>query len=179
MAMDNFASDVMAVFFLWLFLQAGLHKLAPSNQSYYRKLMADYGNGFKRFSEVISPALGMLECVIGLAFLFPPSRNWAAVAAMVLLLAYFCGLAWQLYQGKKDLDCGCAGPGVQLKVSPVLLLRNGLLILLCSVCLQVGTVFNIAAGLQIFAAAGMVILIYVCVEGLLANAQKIKAMRAS
>lgn len=179
MSMDNFASDVVAVFFLWLFLQAGLHKLAPSNQIYYRQLMADYGSGFKRFAEVISPALGMLECVIGLAFLFPLSRSFAAVAAMVLLLTYFCGLAWQLYQGKKDLDCGCAGPGVQLKVSPVLLLRNGLLVLLCSVCLQMGAVSSVATGLQILAAAGVLILIYVCAEGLLANAQKIKAMRAS
>lgn len=179
MSFYTLVSDAAALFLLWLLLQAGLHKLKPSNQSYYRDLLADYGGVFKKFAEVLSPALGVVECLLGLALVIPASRSAAAAVALLLLGGYFLALAWQLYQGKKDMDCGCAGPGFDLKISPALLWRNAALMLVAASCFTGGSGFGLWQSLNALAFALVLVLIYICSEGLLANAQKIKALRSS
>ena len=59
--------------------------------------------------------------------LLSPWRQWGAVCAAALLLAYATGMAWHLHQGR-SLDCGCGGEALPL--SWHLVARNTLLALL-------------------------------------------------
>ena len=57
--------------------------------------------------------------------LLSPLRPWAAAGAALLLLMYAIAMAWQLARGHRP-DCGCGG--APLSVSPLLVLRNILLL---------------------------------------------------
>lgn len=73
------------------------------------KVIAPSPIGFAgtRWAEPYAVALGLLELLIGIGFLFVRSRAAARVAALFLLTAFL--LLWS----KVESDCGCLG-GIQL-----------------------------------------------------------------
>ena len=125
-------SDAMAIFVLWLFMSAGIHKLKPENKDYYDQLITDYG--VKRlFGSWLFMVVGLIEVITALLVIPAATRDIGATLSIILLLTYMLVMGAQLIQGKTDLDCGCAGPGSRIKVSKWLLIRNASLALLCGV----------------------------------------------
>ena len=177
-------SDASAVFFLWLFVTAGLHKLKPANGEYFTALFGDYGLSTNRpkLLLVLTKLTGALELSIGLAIIIPASRSIAAIAACGILLSYLTMMALQLRQGRRDLDCGCAGPGSQLKISGHLLGRNALLAVSCLFCLSPGLSLGLSPDLSsvfiTLCLAVIAVLVNLCCDQLIRNAQHIQAMRA-
>ncbi|RLA04101.1 MAG: hypothetical protein DRQ47_03950 [Gammaproteobacteria bacterium] len=170
-------SIASALFIFWLFAQAGAHKLNPANDSYYTSLVVDYGWASQLTAIIIIKSVGIFELGIALAILFPPTRPMIALIAAGLLFVYLLNMAFQLYQGRRDLDCGCSGPGAELKISGHLLLRNFLMMMIALFCL-VPTQNNGSGYWVLGALLAMVgILVTLSSEQLISNAQKLQALR--
>ncbi|MEQ8515259.1 MAG: MauE/DoxX family redox-associated membrane protein, partial [Chromatocurvus sp.] len=91
-------------FLAWLFASAGLHKLRTPRV--YAGLLARYLPVLPAIAP-LAICLGALEILVAVALLLPASRSLATLAAICLLLAYACGMAWQLLRGRADMRCGC------------------------------------------------------------------------
>ena len=171
-------AQAVALFFVWLLLHAAKHKLMPDNQLYYQALMQDYAyvpNALQSISAV--RLIACIEIAIALALLLPVSKSIAAVACATLMLVYGALLAVQWFQGKRDMDCGCAGPAAGLKISPALLWRN--VVLAALALFAASEPYVLGAELWLSLALAIVFsLAYSCWEGLLANFQRIEAMRS-
>jgi uncharacterized membrane protein YphA (DoxX/SURF4 family) len=88
----------------------GAYRLAPS-----------------RAAAPLAAALLLGEIVAAGCLLIPSSQSYGAVCAAALLALYAAAIAINLWRGRRDLDCGCGGPGMQRPVSGRLVLRNVLL----------------------------------------------------
>lgn len=177
MTISNVLSDCVALFMLWLLMTAGLSKLKPENKRFYENLLSEYGVAQPSLAKSIVLLLGVTEVVLALAIFLPFSRYFAAFAVGLLLSFYLGVMAVKLYEGKVDMDCGCAGPGAEMKISPILLWRNGLLILATFLCFapsvgQIQPMWFISSMLALFG-----IMLYSSIEKLIANKQIIHAMR--
>lgn len=177
MELFQLLSIATALFMFWLFAQGAIHKLNPDNDLYFSSLITEFGWGDIKVASLIAKFVGLFELAVALAILYPPTRTLAALVAITLLFAYLTHMAYQLYQGRRDLDCGCAGPGAKVKISGQLLVRNILLILITFFCLTPST--NAASGLWLLGAllAIIGIFVYLSSEQLIGNAQKLKALR--
>ncbi len=65
-----------------------------------------------------------LELAIAAALALEPNHRAAVLAAIVLLLAYATGIAFNLARGRRDLDCGCGGYGNRRLIAPWMVWRN-------------------------------------------------------
>lgn len=152
-----------------LLASAATHKLrAPAR---FAKQLADYQllpDSLVRPSASLIP---LLELVIAFALLVPVSRAWAALSAASLMALYAAAIGINLWRGRRDIDCGCAGPDQAQPLRPALLLRNSALVglaLLASV-LPVARDLGFFDGFVTVAASAVALLIYAAADGLLAN----------
>lgn len=74
-------------------------------------------------------AAGVTASEAGAAVLLlaPSGYRLGAAVAALLLAAYAGAIALNLARGRRDLDCGCGGPGPRRPVSGALVARNGVL----------------------------------------------------
>lgn len=178
-------SDASALFLLWLFAQAGTHKLSLHNFNYYAELITEYLNlnsgihkqDHAKKLELLIKTSGCIEIVLAIALVIPASRAIAAPLCIAILTGYFILMAYQLYLGKRDMDCGCGGPAGQLKISPLLLARNLIYILFTSLCLVSGLASFSALSVIAIAIAFTTILLNLIIEQLIVNQQKLKLLR--
>lgn len=128
--MPEVISDGLSWFFAWLFAIASLHKLA--NQAYYRDLLAEWLPNIPNFF-FITYMMALVEIIIVLMLLVPAGYFFAEgdiglMSAAVLLVIYALFMNAQLAQGRRNIQCGCAGPATGVLISPALIARN----LVCS-----------------------------------------------
>ena len=167
-----------------LFLHAGISKLNPQNQHYYQGVVQGYGftdSSFKLGSllNIMPFIIGGFETLTALAIVIQQTTSFGLVAAAALLGLYGAIFAKQLLQGKADINCGCAGPGADVKISPMLLLRNGVLVALCVFALLVESSSFAASWFVVLPLAAVLSLIYLSSEQLMLNQQKIQMLRES
>jgi uncharacterized membrane protein YphA (DoxX/SURF4 family) len=81
-------------------------------------------------------AVPLAESAIALLLLPPMTRPWAAAVGAALLLGYAAAMAINLGRGRRDLDCGCAGPAVRRPIAAWMVWRNALLSALLLVASQ-------------------------------------------
>lgn len=170
-------SDIAALFICWLMLNAGRHKLRPRYRPYYRELIAGYGLRSEALIRGAVPVLGAVECLLGLLILPPSTRTPCALGAGALLLGYALLMAYALFQGKRDLNCGCGGPASEVKVSPWLIARNTALVTPATLALLPGAGVWSPQGVVAVPAALLGILIYLCFEQWLGNQHKLESLR--
>jgi len=72
--------------------------------------------------------LPLLELALGAMLL--PGSVWAVFAAMVLLAIFATAMAINLGRGRRHIDCGCGQSFLRQALSPVLVVRNAVLMLL-------------------------------------------------
>ena len=165
-----------ALFIAWLLGVAGWHKLRAAD--YYGGVMAGYWQRLEPTGPALAWALGLAELAIAAGLLMPHTRPTAAVAAMALLALYLGAMAVQVAQGKRDMDCGCAGPAARHSIRPALLLRNAVLIAVAGLPLLALPASGPAALALAAATALLTIGVYLASEGLLANADKLINLKA-
>ena len=170
-------SDIAALFICWLMLGAGRHKLRPRYRTYYQELIAGYGLRSEALIRGAVPVLGAVECLLGLLILLPSTRTPCALGAGALLLGYALLMAYALFQGKHDLDCGCGGPASEVKVSPWLIARNTALVTPATLALLPGAGVWSPQSVVVLPAALLGILIYLCFEQWLGNQHKLESLR--
>lgn len=152
-----------------LLASAATHKVrAPAR---FARQLADYQLLPDSLVRPVARLVPLLELAIAFALLVPVSRGWAALSAASLLALYAAAIGINLWRGRRDIDCGCAGPDQAQPLRPVLLLRNSVLVVLA----LLASVTPIARDMTLFdgfvtvAAAAVALLIYAAADGLLAN----------
>ena len=92
---------------------------------------------YRLFPRALLPMLSwlipFLEVAIAVGLLVPWSRSPAAMSGCAVLLAYALGIAINLGRGRRNLDCGCAGPDNRTPIAPWMVMRNLLLATLLGV----------------------------------------------
>lgn len=118
------------------------------------------------------------ESGLALALVLPGVGGAAALGAAALLALYATAMAVTLRRGRRDVDCGCAGPARRQSVRPALVARNGVLIL-AALCAALPAGARPLAWVDAFtvlfapaAAAGL----YLAIDGLLANGPRLAAL---
>ena len=168
-AMGILFGNTICLFFAWLFGRAVAHKLyAPA---YYRELLA--------VSFPIPGAAGTLlaltttlELVLVALLFLPGSRATGLTGCALLLLIYAAFMAWQLWQGRVGMSCGCSGANSTLVISLPLVLRN----IACAILAFAATLYTVSWGgwPQVVAALALALILaaaYLLFEQALANAQ--------
>ena len=174
--MDPVLIWTAAIILSGLFLAAGLHKAcAPS---YYRGLISGYTGLPVTLAGLAGNVLALTEISVGALLLLPDCRFNAACGAMGLLVLYSLLISISLLRGL-DMDCGCSGPLSRQKLSPWLLLRNGMLLLCAWVPTNPSTERMTGVGdlLIILCSSAAVIFVYLAFEQLLSNREKLILLR--
>ena len=135
-----------------LLASAATHKLrAPAR---FARQLADYQLLPEALTRPGARVIPLLELVIAFALLVPAAA-----------------IGINLWRGRRDIDCGCAGPDQAQPLRPILLLRNGALVavaLLASVS-PIARDLGFFDGFVTVAASAVALLIYAAADGLLAN----------
>lgn len=168
--------NAIALFLLWLFLSTGLHKLQPANHGYYADVFSNYGVALPAIARYLPKLVGAAEIAVGVLIVLPNTRAIGVAAAVAVLLIYLVLMARQLSLGNKDIDCGCAGPLGDTRISSQLLWRNGVLVALALCCLLPAKEFGMQSVALVFAFALLLILLYLSAEQLIGNGQKLKRL---
>ncbi len=85
-----------------------------------------------------TPLLPLIEALLALALLYPPTRRPAADGAVLLLLLYTTGISINLLRGRRNIDCGCFASSARVPLSGWLIVRNMALVLAtCALLLPV------------------------------------------
>ncbi len=161
-------------------LRAAWHKLrAPSA---FRAALRDY-RILPEIRLVLAPAawgLALAESAAGLALLGRPEAAAPALAAVGLLGLYSFAIALNLARGRRELDCGCAGPAAPPQpIGEGLLVRNAVLI---AVALGAGLPPSARAlawldAVSITGGAAALLLLYAAVEVAMSNAPRLQRLR--
>lgn len=102
-----------ATFFAFLWSLAALHKAL--NWGIYRDQLRDYRVLPDATVTGFAVLLPIAEATLTIAWLFDGSRNWAAVPSAVLLLSYAAAMAYNLLNGRSNIECGCGGDGQAIR----------------------------------------------------------------
>ena len=118
------------------------------------------------------------ECGLALGLWLPGVGGVAALGAAALFALYAAAMAITLRRGRRDVDCGCAGPAHRQSVRPALVARNGVLIAAALLAaLPSGeralSWIDIVPALLAPAAAAC---LYLAIDGLLANGPRLAAL---
>ena len=106
-----------------VFAVAGIAKLRDLEGS--RAAMRDFGVP-RRLAPIAGVALPLLELAVAVALVPTTTARWAALVALLLLLAFIAGIARALRRGESP-DCHCFGQLHSEPVGPATLVRNAVL----------------------------------------------------
>jgi hypothetical protein len=109
-----------------LFLVAAGHKLRDPGA--FRATLADYRLLPARTTTLAATLVPGAELVAAGALLFPVGRSVGPLLTTALLVVYTGAIAINLARGRRDIDCGCAGPAARQPLGGGLVARNAVLV---------------------------------------------------
>lgn len=176
--MDPVSVLLASLFLAWLFLTAGWHKVR--RPQHYAAVIAAYELPLLRGNALLALSIGSAELILAVALLIGVTRPVAALAAAVVLTAYAAAIGFNLWRGKRDIDCGCSGPADRQPLSGWLLLRNGVLVLvsLCAAATVSPRVVGWLDWLVILMGSLLAVLLYQVCERLLTNSRLLVNLRS-
>jgi len=161
-----------------LFVVAATHKLR--DVAAFRATLEAYGLLPAALLAAAARVLPALELATAVILATPRAPALGGLLAAGLLALYGVAMAVNLVRGRRDLDCGCMGPGAGRRIGGVLIARNAALIAAALACLlpvrprSLVWVDACTVPLAIAAVAAL----YAAIERLLANAPAVAALRA-
>lgn len=120
--MDPVFTVVLHASLSLLFAGALVHKLRDLPR--FVAIVEDYEIGPRAFAGFFAYAVAAGEA--GAAIAFGLGLSFAPFLGLVLIVAYSTAIGVNLARGRRDIDCGCGGPGGH-RIGPGLLARNALL----------------------------------------------------
>jgi hypothetical protein len=120
--MDPVVDTTLRAALALLFLVAAGHKLRDLGR--FRATLAEYRLLPAVLTAPGAAAVVAAELAVAAALAGPTVRRSGLVAAAVVLLVYAAAVGINLARGRRDLDCGCAGPAVRRPISAWLVARN-------------------------------------------------------
>jgi hypothetical protein len=122
LAVDPVAGAALRLALALLFFSASAHKLR--DLAAFRAAVAGYELLPSAWVGAASILLVTWELAAGATLLC----GWGAATALALLSLYTLAIAANLWRGRRDIDCGCAGPAGRVTLTPALLVRNAVLL---------------------------------------------------
>jgi hypothetical protein len=162
----------LALVFAW----AASHKLR--DRETFRTALENYALAPQRWLRSVSSLLIGLELSVAVGLCIPRMAATAAGAAAGLLALYAGAIGINLIRGRRDIDCGCAGPLRRQPISAALVLRNALLAGAALACALPASsrALTWIDGITVVASVATIVLLYTAVGGLLETAPHIKIM---
>jgi Methylamine utilisation protein MauE len=177
--MDPVVDAILRGALALLLLTAAGHKLRDLGR--FRATVAEYRLLPPGLVGAVAVLLAVGELTLAAALVAPALRTPALLATAGLLVLYGAAVAVNLARGRRDLDCGCAGPAVRRPISGWMVARNGLL---AAVALA-GTVpvhprtLVWVDGLTVIAAIVVVAALHASVDRVLAYAPALARLRGA
>ena len=177
--MDPVLAVVLRGALALLFVVAALHKLRDRDA--FRATLDAYALLPSALTAPLARAVPLVELVAALLLVVPRAAAVGASIAVLLLSVYALAMGVNLLRGRRDLDCGCMGPGARSPIGPELLVRNLFLIV---VALVAGFAPIHARALvwvdfvTVPLAVAVLAALYAAVERVLALAPTVAALRA-
>ncbi|HVC02540.1 MAG TPA: MauE/DoxX family redox-associated membrane protein [Steroidobacteraceae bacterium] len=124
-----------------------------------------------RWAGAAAHAIPILELAVCAALLLPAEHARGALAASGLLIAYAAAIALNLARGRRELDCGCAGPGRRRPIAAWMVWRNLILALVLGIAASPWTARALEEVDYLTVAGGLtaVVLLYLAVDRLAAD----------
>jgi uncharacterized membrane protein YphA (DoxX/SURF4 family) len=175
-ALDPALQWALRIALAWLLMAAGLSKLRRA--AAFREALADYRLLPTRLAAPAACGLAGLELGTGLALLAPPLAGGAAALAAGLFALYGAAMALNLARGRRHIDCGC-GPAPR-PLGAGLVARNALLVLTAGLAALPGGARTLVwvDVLTVIAGALVAGLLYSALDGVLAHAPRLAALRS-
>lgn len=120
--LDPVFSLTLALLLTTLLWHAAFGKLGARAE--FRAVLDAYDLLPPALNLVLSLLLPVTEGLSGLALLVGRTRPLGGLAASALFAVYGTAIAVNLARGRRDLDCGCAGPGARRPITGYLVWRN-------------------------------------------------------
>ncbi len=159
-----------------LLVAAALHKLR--DLAAFRAALAGYRLLPERALGAAAAAFALAE--LGAAGALVLGERGGEAAACLFAL-YSCAIGVNLLRGRREIDCGCFGPALRQPLSGALVARNAPLIALAGVC-ALPVRARALVPLDAFTIAALIVfgaLVWGGVNGLLANAPRLRALRGT
>jgi hypothetical protein len=169
MTIDPALDLALRVSLALLFGAAVRHKLAAPRS--FVEAVRRYELVADGAAAAVALALVTAEASAAVLLAVPIARAAAALLAAALLLLYAAAIGAALARGRRDLDCGCAGPNASQPIHRGLVARNvalaatSLLTLLPAADRPLGWLDSVTVVAAVLAAAAL----YAAVDRLLAN----------
>lgn len=106
----------------YLFLSAALSKLR--NREYFESSLESYQLLPNAASNTVSSVIIAVELLVSIGVLIPATKAGSLLVMFALILAYAAAMGINLGRGRRNLDCGCNGPGQKQLISWTLVMRN-------------------------------------------------------
>lgn len=162
-----------------LFVVAALHKLRDRDA--FRATLDAYALLPQALSAPLARAVPVLEIAAAVLLVTPRAAAAGGALAALLLGVYALAMGVNLLRGRRDLDCGCMGPGARSPVGPGLIVRNAVLIAVALVAGFAPLAARPLAWLDFVTvplAVAVLAVLYAAAERLLALAPRVAALRA-
>ncbi len=125
--MDPIVAVILRAALALLFVAAAAHKLRDKDG--FRATLDAYGLLPASAIGAAARTLPFVEIGVAILLAAPRAAHAGALLAAGLLALYALAMGVNLLRGRRDLDCGCMGPGARgAKIGVPLLVRNALLI---------------------------------------------------
>jgi hypothetical protein len=172
MLLDPVIGLLIVVCFASLFASAAWHKLRQPQQ--FDAAFEAYEllpRAVRRYGARLVP---LFELALAVGLLVRASRRIAEGAGALLLLAYALAIAINLRRGRSELLCGCGGADERRPIAAWMAWRNVALALTLTAGLWPWTSRTLFATdtFTIACAAGVIVLLYVCIDELLQVARR-------
>jgi methylamine utilization protein MauE len=166
MALDPVIGTLTVAAFALLFASAALHKWR--NLRHFDQVFAAYALLRASARLRVSWLVPLFETAVAAGLLFDATLRPAAIAGMLLLLAYGGAMALNLRRGRRDIACGCGGSDEQRPIAAWMAWRNLVLtgLLALAVWPASARALTITDGITIGCGLGAATLIYLCVDRL-------------
>jgi hypothetical protein len=161
-----------------LFASAAAHKLRDRRR--FRETLAEYRLLPAAAVSIVAGLLIAVEAGIAMSLVTIGGRLAGLTGAAAVLVVYAGGIGINLARGRRDLDCGCAGPAVRRPISGWLVGRN---LVLAALALAATAPVSPRAlvwadGLTIVAATAALVALYAACDGLVAQLPAIARLRS-
>jgi hypothetical protein len=162
-----------------LFASAGVHKLRDIGR--FDEIFAAYEIVPAAWGTMISRLVPILEIAVAVGLAVKVSRPYAAAFGIVMLAGYAVAIAVNLRRGRRDLACGCGGPGDRRPIAAWMIGRNAVIALAAAAVFTAWSARPLSATDGITVAFGLltVALVYLCIDQLFGNAQRARRQWSS
>lgn len=179
MTIDPAAAVLVSIFLALVFGASGMMKLRDLEM--FHGSVANYALLPTALEKPFAYTLPIAELASACALLPAGTREYGALAILLLLVTFTSAVAINIARGRTGIDCGCFGPALRQELSGWLIARNAILAG-CAALLMIEAGARQLTWLDavtIASGAGALAIMYASLNVAIGNAPKLRALKAS